>query len=67
MDDDFCETYLHPFGYESEVTLRRDYELAADQLIAECILETEMWEQNEIVHAGTEQECRSYILRIVSK
>ena len=40
MDDDFCETYLRPYGYESEAAMRRDYELSADQLIAECILET---------------------------
>lgn len=67
MDDDFCETYLRPYGYESEAAMRRDYEFAADQLIAECILETEMWEQNEMVHAGTEQECHSYILRTVAE
>lgn len=67
MDDDFCETYLRPFGYESEVAMRRDYELAADQIIAECILETKMWEQEEPVYTGTEEACRNYITQIVSK
>lgn len=67
MDDDFCETYLRPYGYESETAMRRDYELAADQLIAECILETEMWEQEGVVHVGTEEGCRNYITKIVSK
>lgn len=65
MDDDFCETYLRPFGYENEEAMRRDYELAADQLIAECILETEMWEQQEMIHAGTEDDCRMFVLRCV--
>ena len=67
MDDTFFEQYLQSYGYDSLSGLQTEYGEAADQIIAECILETEVWEQHEIVYASTEAACRAYILAEVSK
>ena len=65
MDDAFIQQYLDPYGYENPDVLHKTYGDAADQIIAECILETELWEQQEIVYASTESACRAYILAVV--
>lgn len=65
MDESFVDDYLRPYSYGSLAVLQEEYGDAADQIIAECILETEMWEQQEMIHAGTEDDCRTFILRYI--
>lgn len=67
MDESFFEEYLQPYDYASLEALQVEYGKAADQIIAECILETEMWEQDEIVCASTEEACRAYIYAVVNE
>lgn len=67
MDGSFFEEYLQPYDYASLESLRAEYGDAADQIIAECIFETEMWEQDESVYAGTEEACRTYISAVVNE
>lgn len=65
LDEDFCHSYLRSYGYDSVEDVRKQYGDAADQIIVECIFETEMWEQDNIVYAGTEDACRAYIVAVV--
>ena len=66
MDDDFNRAYLVPYGYENEEAVRELYGGAADQIIVECIAETEIWERHNIVFTGAHNACREYIREVVS-
>lgn len=65
MDENFCLLYLRSYDYANEVAVRELYGDAADQIIAECIAETEIWEQHNIVFRGTFKACLSYIRSVV--
>ena len=65
MDEAFCDLYLKPYDYADESAVHELYSDAADQIIAECIAETEIWEQHNIVFRGTFKACLSYIRSIV--
>ncbi len=67
LDEDFCETYLKPYSYDSVQDVQAQYGGAADQIMVECIFETEIWEQNNIVYASTEDACRAYIQAVVNE
>ena len=55
---------LDGFGYCGMMELREAYGTEADQVLAECIFESEA--QFEPFFEGTETECRKLINRIVS-
>ncbi len=67
LDEDFCETYLKPYDYDSVQDVQEQYGDAADQIMVECIFETEMWEQDNIVYASAEDACRAYIQAVVNE
>ncbi len=67
LDEDFCKTYLKPYDYDSVQDVQAQYGDAADQIMVECIFETEIWEQDNIVYASTEDACRVYIQAVVSE
>lgn len=57
---DFAEQYLLPYSYESVEEVRELYGLQAEQVIAECIFETNSWEYDEL-YDGTFEECEKFI------
>lgn len=57
MDDDFATEYLKPFGYDSVDNVRKMYAEFSDQIIAECVAETEMDFCGETIKRGTFLEC----------
>lgn len=67
LDEDFCATYLKSYSYDSVQDVQEQYGDAADQIMVECIFETEMWEQDNIVYASTEDACRAYIRAVVNE
>lgn len=67
LDEDFFETYLKPYDYDSVQDVQEQYGEGADQIMVECIFETEMWEQDNIVYASTEDACLAYIQAVVSE
>lgn len=67
LDEDFCEIYLKSYGYDSVKEMQAQYGDAADQIMVECLLETEMWEQDSTVYASTEDACRAYIQNVINE
>lgn len=65
MDEEFNNTYLKPYDYEDEAAVRALYGAGADQIIVECIAETEIWERHNEVFAGTFKACLAHIRAIV--
>ena len=61
MDNDFNYVYLKPYGYDSSDDVQRLYGDDSDQIIAECIAETEMIERHNIVFCGSYNACLEYI------
>lgn len=57
MDNDFVTEYLMSFGYNSVDEIRKMYSRFSDQIIAECIAETEMDFCGETIKRGTFREC----------
>lgn len=63
LDHDFEECYLKPFGYNSILELSQLYNdnpNTVDQIIAECIAETDALGCPS-VFAGTYENCENYI------
>jgi len=55
---------LDSFGYHGMMELREAYGTETDQVLAECIFESES--QFEPIFEGTETKCKTLISRIVS-
>lgn len=67
MDEDFCRSYLHPYGYDNQEDVIAQYGGSGWQIIAECIAETEIWERECIVFEGTHKQCLRYIDELVRR
>lgn len=65
MDEDFCRLYLKPYDYADEAAVRKLYGEAADQIIAECVAETEIWEAENVVFRDKSRACLSHIRSVV--
>ena len=53
------EDILKAYGYESVEDVQKQYREYADQIIAECIAETE-FSDGDVLLRGTEQECDDF-------
>ena len=65
MNGEFCTVYLEPYGYSDENSVINLYGDMADQIIFECICETEIWEKECTIYSGTQDECIALIQSIV--
>lgn len=65
IDNDFEKLYLKPYDYDNAVAVTEIYGEYADQIIAECIAETEILKKENAVFSGTYDDCLSYIRLIV--
>lgn len=59
MDEEFATEYLKSYGYDSVDDVRNQYDEFSDQIIAECVAETEMDFCGEAIKRGTFDECLS--------
>lgn len=59
MDEEFVTEYLKSYGYDSVDDVRKQYGIFSDQIIVECVAETEVDFCGETIKRGTFDECLS--------
>lgn len=63
--EDFEAEYLNPYGYANLEDVCSQYEDEWEQIVVECIMETELFE-TPCSFVGTFDECNRYIVRVIS-
>mgnify|MGYP000021296142 FL=1 len=63
--EDFEAEYLNPYGYANLEDVCSQYGDEWEQIVVECIMETELFE-TPCSFVGTFDECNRYIVRVIS-
>lgn len=65
FSEEFDAEYLNPYDYANIEDLYSQYWDEWDQIVVECIMETELFE-TPCSFVGTFDECNRYIVRVIS-
>ena len=63
--EDFEAEYLNPYDYTNLEDVYSQYGDECEQIVVECIMETELFE-TPCSFVGTFDECERYIVRVIS-